>query len=595
MRQRTWTHNPYHHAIGAVALVCLLLAGTASALHVIDFEQSYYVHDGHQVWDFCLVKHYGLYFIFYGSVPMDGSDPFDSETIWRSSSSDLIHWTPPAAMVTTSGLAHESEAVWAPDVVFDPASQLWWLAYTGVDSQRNQRLCIAYSSGLSSWTKSPFNPIQEPSPPDFVYNPDSGWGSCRDPFLFHDGSTWNVLSTVMTADQPGGVAGLAIASSNSVHSWTDPQVFLVSGSNVPSASLESPQYHERDGRHHLFFHEYGTVGVSHLGADDPSGWDFTRRTIIDLGLAPEVDSFDGGQSYLLSRVGPYLEPHLDELAYVMRTDTLVFSDDENQVPSVVRASPLDREFASYNGNSVLGNPTFGDNPRRRGEDSVGLVGNSYFGSAEYFQGPLSGRGQAGQQLGAVATGQLSSRVFTITGTSISLLVGGTENLETCYVALMDADADTVLCKSTGHGAAPMTERWWNTYGLLGREVYVKIVDADTEGFINVDEIRETMVLVGVSETPRAGLRDLGPSPNPGNPQIALRFAVDTASECTAAVYDLRGRLVWRSRSMLVPAGPSSVVWPGQEQGGRRAAGGVYVYRVSTARGEAVSGKITLVP
>jgi len=584
--------------VGVWVFLVLLLATPAPALHVIDFEQPYYVHDGWQVWDFCLVKNNGLYFIFYGAIPMSGSGPFDSDDIWRSSSSDLIHWTPPAQVLSVSGATYEAEALWAPDVVRDEASGLWWLCYTGVDVLRNQRLCIAYSTGLTSWSKSPYNPIVEPSPPDFLYYPDGGWSECRDPYLYRDGDSWKVLSTVQVDADPDAVAGLAVTTATNVHIWDDPGVFMVSGSANPTASLESPQYLQRDGVHHLFFHEYGTIGISHLAAEDPAEWNFSHRTVVDLGFAPEVDTFDGGASYLVSRVGPYEEPHLDQLAYVVRMDTLSFYS-SLQAPVVQRTPPLAREFDVFTGNITLGNPTFGDNPRRRGEDAVNLVGYSYFGSSEYFQGPLSGRGQPGQQLGLTATGSLTSKPFTITGNSISLLVGGTDNIETCYVALVDAEADTVVHRSTGHGVGAMTERWWDTSRVHGREVYVRIVDSDTEGHINVDHIAETMIALGVDgrsgPTPRPAIRDLGPRPNPGNPQVHLRFEVDEPTVCTAAVYDLRGRLVWRGAPRPVAAGRADMLWSGRQQSGRRASGGVYVYRVTTAAGEAISGKVTLAP
>ncbi len=393
------------------------------------------------------------------------------------------------------------------------------MAYTGVDDSVNQRICMAYSSNLVTWNKSPLNPVQEPSPPVFLYNPAGSWSECRDPYLYRVDDQWHMLTTVQTTGEPGGLAALATATAITVHAWTEPEVFLLSGSSIPAASLESSQYLEIDGVHHLLFHESGTAGISHLAANELGGWDFADRVVIDQGIAPEVDTFDAGASWLFSRVAPYHEPHLEQLAFVVRIDSLAFNEGL-QSPTILRMPPLAREFDEYVGNIVLGNPTFGDNPKRRGEDDVGLVGYSYFGSAEYFQGPLSGRGIAGQMLGDSATGHLKSHPFVITGSSISLRVGGTDRPDQCFVALMDAEADTILYREGGEGAATMTERWWDTVPLFGREVYVYIEDSAVDGHINVDHIQETMTALGAPARPcRApSLMDHGPSPNPGNPR-----------------------------------------------------------------------------
>ncbi|MEZ4387467.1 MAG: FlgD immunoglobulin-like domain containing protein [Candidatus Krumholzibacteriia bacterium] len=583
-------------ARGLLVLALLgLPAVGAHALHVIDFEQPYYVHPDWQVWDFCLVKWNTLYVLYYGAIPMDDPYPGSSDHIWYSTSGDLIHWSPPVQVLAVSSAPYESRALWAPDVVYDAGTHLWWMAYTGVDDASNQRICTAYSTDLVNWSKSPLNPVQEPAPPEFFYDPDGQWSECRDPYLYVEDGQWHMLTTVRTNDLPGGRAALAMATAITVHAWTDPEVFLLNGSATPTASLESSQYIVRQGVHHLLFHEYGTSGISHLAANEPGAWSFAARTIIDQGLAPEVDSFDGGQSWLLSRIAPFSEPHLGQLAFVVRTDTLRFGEGL-AAPTVHRTPPLAREFAAFTGNSVLGNPTFGDNPKRRGEESVGLVGTCYFGSAEYFQGPLSGRGQPGQMLGEAATGSLRSHPFVITGLSMSLRVGGTDDPEHCYVALMDAATDTMIYRESGDGQTTMTERWWDLVPYDGREVYVAIVDAAVDGHINVDHIKETMTALAVEPTTAAaGLTDLGPRPNPGNPQVALQFTSSAATVGRATVYDLRGRRIWQTPAGPIAAGPNTLVWPGRDDRGLRAPGGVYLYRITTAEGAAITGKVTLAP
>ncbi|MEZ4387468.1 MAG: T9SS type A sorting domain-containing protein [Candidatus Krumholzibacteriia bacterium] len=580
-------------------VLCLGLgwAASATALLSIDFEQPFYVHDGWQVWDFCLIRHEGLYHIFYLAVPESNPHPSESDVIWHATSPDLVHWGAPEYAVTVSHEVYETKAVWAPDVVWDADSGRWAMAYTAVDDLNNQRICLAWSDDLDVWTKSTVNPVLQPSGDAFLYFPDAGWAECRDPFLYREGGLWHILASALTPGLPQGQGSLLHATSNDLEAWSAPDVFLLNTGETPANALESSQYHQINGGHHLFFHEYSSQGVTHLGATEPGGWSFDERTMIDLGIAPEVDSFDDGQTWLLSRAAPYQEPVNPVVSVATRIDTLQFRQGA-VAPTVFRADPWARDFVAYGGSMCLGNPCFGDNPAARGDPPAGTVGNSYFGSREYFRGPLSNRGAAGIELGNSATGFLRSHDFVIEGTAIRFLIGGSNQPDLCYIALCDADVDTVLRRTTGNGAETMVQRWWDVTDLQGRSVYLRIEDAAYDGYINLDEIQETYdVITAVPEPapPATGLRDLGAWPNPFNPRTTLRYSLARAATVDAAVYDLRGRRVWRSGPLQGQVGANGVSWSGESDRGGRLAGGVYVYRITGGAGEAVSGKVTLIP
>lgn len=580
-----------------VGVVSATLAQPALALFSIDFEQPYYVHEEWQVWDFCLVFHDGLYNIFYHAIPMDFPTPAYADDIWRATSPDLVHWSPPTPVLSVSFDQYESVAVWAPDVVFDEETGLWWMAYTGVDGLHNQRICMAWSSDLTTWTKSPRNPVFEPSPPVFFFYPDNGWGECRDPFLFYDDGLWHITTTAKTTDLEGGQGALAHATSSDFEMWSVPDVFLLNDGDTPGNSLESSQYVDHADGYHVFFHEYSVEGIGHISATEPGSWTFASKTIIDYGIAPEVDTFDDGSSWLFSRVAAYQEPLETAVSYVIRVDTLQFRQGA-VAPTVFRGDPLAADFSEYGGNSCLGNPCFGDNPARRGEDPAAPIGEFYFGSREYFRGPLSNRGAAGIQIGETATGFLNSHRFVVEGNSIRLYVGGSDDPEGCFVALMDADADTVLRHATPNGLETMTLHVWDVVELQGRDVYVRIEDSSYSGHINVDEIHESMEVITNSPAPAnipQRLVDRGPSPNPFNPRTTLRFDLDRPVDFEASVFDLRGRRIWSSGLLSGTSGTNRVTWAGVDAQGHRAAGGVYVYRIVTVDRSAVAGKITLTP
>ncbi|RKZ91101.1 MAG: hypothetical protein DRQ40_10285 [Gammaproteobacteria bacterium] len=143
----------------------------------------------------------------------------------------------------------------------------------------------------------------------------------------------------------------------------------------------------------------------------------------------------------------------------------------------------------------------------------------------------------------------------------------------------------------------MERRFWDLEPLQGLEAYILLVDADTLGHLNVDDIIESAEESPLSVPPvvaAAGLVDLGPRPNPFNPRAELRFALTRDVRFRARIHDLRGRVVWDSGHRAGHAGVNSVMWEGHSRDGTRAPGGVYVYRIEVGTAT-VSGKVTLLP
>ena len=375
-------------------------------------------------------------------------------------------------------------------------------------------------------------------------------------------------------------------------------IFFTNESDGPVNPLESSQYIEWNGYHHLFFHQYTTQGITHVVSHSAETLHIDDGILLDLGIAPEIETFDGGETFIFTRIGPYQEPDIQAYSYVARIDTLIFRDGL-LYPQVYRAPPLLREFAEYAGNACLGNPCFGDNPERRGEDPAGMQGDWWFGSREYFQGPLSGRGDPGRLIGETASGHLNTSVFVVEGLSMSLLVGGTNSPDHCFVALMDADADTILRHATGLDCETMSVRTWDLGDLVGRAVYLHIEDSDPMGHINVDYIVEShdvITSVSPAESPAAALIvDLGPRPNPFNPSTELRFELTTPVTCRVRIHDLRGRHIWASAPIAGRTGLNAVTWTGIDRAGSAAAGGVYVYSIEAKGRTLARGKLTLLP
>jgi hypothetical protein len=465
----------------------------ARALVKIDFEQPYYVHDRMQVWDFSLLKDGDRFHIFYHGIPESRPSPVHADTLWHAESNDLIHWTPPAPVLNVSNAPFEASALWAPEIFRNEENGLYWLAYTTVDMNYNQRIGMAWSRDLDNWFKTRLNPVLVADPAVFRWNPSDQYQDFRDPFVYHRDGQWHMLVTARAAAAFGGGGAIAMATSDDQLNWSDQSIFFLNDGATPGNVMESVQYHVIDDFHHLFFVEYSVDGVSHIVADSPENLTFSNRALIDFGIAPEVDRFESDGAWIFSRTAPFQEYQHPALSFVARIDTLLVHPGA-QHPTVWKPHPLLRHFESREGTATLGNPCFGDNPVRRGLPGAGPVGNFYFASKEYYQGPLSGRGAPGAFLGDIAQGNVKTADFTVEGRSLRALVGGGNFPATCYLGLFDAATDTIIYSETGQNVELMTWRYWDLRPYAGLQVYLKIVDAEGAvwGHINVDEIEELM-------------------------------------------------------------------------------------------------------
>ncbi|MBE0565488.1 MAG: hypothetical protein IH621_06020 [Krumholzibacteria bacterium] len=572
-RCRSATCSPA--GLGLMLALITAVAPPAAALVRFDFDQAYYAHPGRQVWDFSVTRVDSVYHIFYHTILESTPHSSYGDTIWHATSSDLIHWDEPGPIIVSGTGAWDASAVWAPDIFRDEAGARWGLAYTGADAGMNQRLGLAWSEDLVQWSPAA-NPVHEPEPGIYAWDPAGTWSDFRDPFLWRQDDTWHLL---LTAKQDWtGVLYHAVSAD--LAAWTDVGPLFRNDGPTPGRVLESPQYHVIDGVHHLLFGEFDSVGISHVAAADPADLTMASRTVIDNGYAPELDEFDPGVR-IISRIAPFTALVPGRLSYVVRFDTLLVTGGGLDMV-VHRPHPLDVTWASRTGTACLGNPTYGDNPRWRGEPSVGLVGNGYFGSQEYYQGPLSGRGVPGSALGEAATGTLVSHPFVVEGDRMTLLVGGGEDPENLYVALVDAATDTILVRSTGNGDPRLQPRTWNLRPFQGRLCRLRIVDTATGpgGFINVDEIVEVVdpPLAAVPAAPVAAV--VSAVPNPFNPRTEIRWNLATAGRVEVRIHDTRGRLVWSDGGRRHPSGPGAAAWDGRDLRGHAAPAGTYLGRVT---------------
>jgi len=574
--------------------VSLLGFGQAQALLRLDFEQKFFTHPHRQVWDFSMVRPDSIYHIFYHTIHEQTPNATYGDTIWHATSENLRNWQIEGPILTVGPEPHDSGAMWAPDVFWDPDAQNWKILYTGNDAQMNQSICLAESPDLYTWAKSPHNPVIEPDPEQYVWSRDGWWSNFRDPFVWREDGQWHVLVTALQfMGENTGV--LYHGVSTDLINWTDVGILYHNDGEEPWRVPESPQLHQINDYYWLFFGEFDTGGLSVISSRQPTRFTMDDREVFDYGYAPEIDEFDPGV-HIVSRLSPYQNSIIDGISYPVRIDTVQFNFDGT--PDVQKPHPLDYNWAVRNGIACLAAPTFGDNPAFRGDPTVGMVGNSYFGSAEYFQGPLSGRGSPGVQLGDGARGELHSHAFVVTGDYIELLVGGGDYAQTCYVALVDAATDEILLSETGGGEVTMTPRVWNVRPYQGMTCYIAIKDDETGemGHINVDEIIEIVAPLSAVQTPdaRLALRDAQAAPNPFNPSTRVRFILDEPMAVQLRIHDLRGRVIWTGARQSLEAGARSIAWQGRDSRGHSVPAGNYLFSLEAGGRVAASGKLSLV-
>jgi hypothetical protein len=562
----------------------------ARALESFDFETPYLVHPGQQVWDFSLVRDNGQYHVFYHTVPQQVATAARADTIWHAASPDLRHWNLIGPVLAAGPDWYDRVAMWAPAVVWDPATSRWAMLYTGVTDGMVQRPCLAWSDDLQTWTKSPANPVFTPDSLTYHWTPTQAWSSFRDPFVFHDGSRWNMLSTagLRLGGYPGYRRGIVHrAVSPDLENWTDAGVFYQhDGAVGRTRDLESVQYVVRDGWHHLFFVEQDLEienhPTSHLVAADPSGWTMTARTVVDAGWAPEINRFDAGEGDVFARLAKGQDPRDGSWFVTAKFDSVRFADG-GLTPVVISADALQRDWTVQSGALFT---IFGENAVLRNEGPLGIEGHGWISTFENYGGPLSGEGAPGAARGDGATGRIESRPFVVTGGHLRLLVAGGYYPASCYVALLADGSGAELARLAANNTNQLGERLWNLGPWLGQSVRLAIVDeeAGPGGWIAVDGIEErTGDLAAAGEVgPRgATAADLRAWPNPFNPQTEIRFTAQRPGRWLVAVYDLAGRAVWRSPGISVSARPEAVrlVWDGHDQHGRALPSGAFVAQV----------------
>lgn len=572
------------------------IPGDPDSMVFFDFEGPVLYNPDQDVKDHTIIFRDGLYHIFYIVA--------NERSFGHATSPDLIRWTfhEPVLHRGEPGDWDELD-IWAPCVVpLEGMDGYYLMFYTGVNSAPAQQTGMAYSFGsLETWVKAGEELV-------LPFACDSSWCNwaideyChfRDPNFFEDESGCYLTQTTRTAQDYGAVA---LTSGDGRFNWTDAGPMYV---HENWHLLESTFVLKREGKYHLFFTEEGVGGISHMFSDSlTSGWNIIYRSIIDFGHAAEITRTPDGAE-IISRHTSYLD-YTGDNVYSIRFDTLTWSGDH----AVVDLEPPLGDWTIISGDAFNHQPVFGDAYAFRGDDTtkVGFEGNWWIGTAERFDGPIFGY-RPGSRQGDGPRGVIRSAVFTVTGRSASLLVGGGNYPDSCYVAMIDAVTGETVYSETGRGVESMDERFWDLEPFMGGEFYLEIVDdcSAPMGHINVDAIRELPFpapagtdspLASVSLPVKDGETgqpdasspmtektpepepsgEVSCSPNPFNPVTTISFTAGPRSRVEVVIFSIAGKRVHTMSALTSDDGTGSVVWEGRSDRGHPVSSGMYAAAV----------------
>jgi hypothetical protein len=564
-----------------LAIGLLSQSTSAPALVKFDFEQKFFSDPPEPVLDHYLLEKDGVYHLFY----LRGNPAL---SIGHATSTDLKHWTYKTPVLSPGTW---DTVLWAPHIFTQPTGSTFLMYFTGVNNSGAQQAGVAFSNDLAQWVKYP-DPIYHPDPVWAEWDTDT-WCHGRDPHVISYNGQYYMFNTAKTWMNQGAVA--CAVSSDLIH-WEDLGPIYV---HYTWHVMESIFVMERNNRFHMFFTEQAVNGTSHMSSDSLlSGWDvISNRRIIDTGHAPQVSTLADGTE-IFSRHSIYND-NRGTILYTIRLDTLRWSSGD--IPYPYRPFPLAEDWSAVSGTAFTFQPTYLNNPYARGEDvEPTYEGDCWIGTKERYNGPL-GFGTPGGTVGEEATGVLRSRTFTIDGYSMTLLVGGTNDPASCYVALVNANTGVTLCKETGKGVEEMDQRLWDLQPLVGKEAYIEIVDQSSTGHINVDYIVESANpattpqgdgrttrkpgLGGVSradgspDAVKTAAESLTSTPNPFNPATTISFELAEPARASVRVYDVSGTLVRTLASRDFTAGTHTLAWDGTSGDGRAMASGIYFCRL----------------
>lgn len=212
---------------------------------------------------------WGLYHLFFHSESLYHPNRIEHYTTSDFQSLDYV-----GVALTVAPGAWDADALWAPHVV--DHDRVYYMFYTGVAGSGPdavQRIGLATSKDLVSWTRMPVNRCPGTSGDGCIYEceePWTTWGDtggsydhqCRDPFVMWDAENerWLMFVTARSVNQFGVVT---VASASDLSSWSGAgyidatrRLATGSGAQTTGGQAENPFVVTSDDAYYLLFTDW---------------------------------------------------------------------------------------------------------------------------------------------------------------------------------------------------------------------------------------------------------------------------------------------------------------------------------------------------
>ena len=217
-----------------------------------------FAHEDHEMGDawYFVDENTDTVHMFYLADPPDGGKDFAGHAI----SKDLVNWEriQPAIKTGPPGAWDDLRICTGSTIERDGR---YWMAYSGTnlsdsswdELHRVQRVGMAVSDNLMTWTKLPENPVSEAGPPHYEemgtgQRPMVHW---RDPFLLDQGdAVYQFICACGNEGKSGQRGTVAVSRSTDLRTW---EVLPPLEHDRIADEMEVPQLYHIDGRWYLVF------------------------------------------------------------------------------------------------------------------------------------------------------------------------------------------------------------------------------------------------------------------------------------------------------------------------------------------------------
>ncbi len=253
--------------------------------------------------DHAIFRKDGVWHVYSIYVCIDQTPPCDTtpKGLMHLTSTDLKNWTEVGYVVPpgTSG-AWDDYDTWAPSVVASGGT--YYMFYTGVDQDGDgtlvQKIGLATSTDLNTWTKSGSNPVVNCDDYSWVYYDPTAAGdsaACRDPWVMWDGSQWVMFFVANTTAADTMVTGYA--TSTNLTTWTAGAAI---GGFPVQPQVESPHVIQHSGTNYLVFTDNCAVQpcIRYVSSTSLlSGYGSEAATTLEDNAYASEYLMDGGREY----------------------------------------------------------------------------------------------------------------------------------------------------------------------------------------------------------------------------------------------------------------------------------------------------------